>query len=849
MPKDIEKKMEEQSLDQLKQQEVEKLADRLMNFQLARANRAYELKKQKNPAAKKMNFNKDNARKTILNSPVFKDATANMSADELKELAGKDIVAIGKWWDNIRAESAKKFKEEQPVKKEEPQPNVENPQEKQIEKEKKGPESTENLQNEEIEKAKIDKLFGEGAYEESKKVQAEKEKFEKVFGEGTFTPYKEEQAKKEKIDKLFGEGAYEESKKIQAEKKKFEKVFGEGTFTPYKEEQAKKEKIDKLFGKGAYEESKKVQAEKEKFEKVFGEGTFIPHKEEQAKRQKAADAKPVDAMPFANALEEAVLGYHGSALGTGKLQDTVANFLRQHRLLGTDNKATKLSLSAGDLKKSFKGFAQEADALLKKVGKEPNIPRGFLSSVEMAQDVQVLSQMAQRGIDPGSLEGKKMMLAAKIAFGGGRSFTDGKDFLCNSEKFMKTVDLVMKTRSFQNFTKGKTPEEIGKMASRDTEALYQDFNGRLMAGKEKKLETKQKTDEALASKEDLARYEKELQTMGNVKPASMGDAAKLVGRFLPMAKDTKAELEMKSKIKSMDEDGSVSPWPFLSTAGQVLNAGKEIKGVDTRALQQSLTNFIATNTPEEKDPIIHVSENKLTRGLRHASVEATKIQKNLAEKPQLNADDWAALKVANQVHLMSLCNDMKIYPGKEDANRLALAAKIAHGECMLSDNGPGIASDPKRFMNAVEAVSKSPRFNVFADAKTPEEMSQLLNGDDKEICKSFKQMDVSKQKEINAQKKKAMKGAKLDKVADEFSKLGNISKEQGQVMAKQLKELMQGGGSSEEIMKKMINKNPEFKNVLKAQVKNAKEKKQQTPKKLTQEPLKKEKKKEVAVGM
>ena len=68
-------------------------------------------------------------------------------------------------------------------------------------------------------------------------------------------------------------------------------------------------------------------------------------------------------------------------------------------------------------------------------------------------------------------------------------------------------------------------------------------------------------------------------------------------------------------------------------------------------------------------------------------------------------------------------------------------------------------------------------------------------------------------------------------------------------MAKQLKELMQGGGTSEEIMKKMINKNPEFKTALKNQIKNAKEKKQQTPKKLTQKPLNKEKKKEVSVGM
>lgn len=368
-------------------------------------------------------------------------------------------------------------------------------------------------------------------------------------------------------------------------------------------EEKEKAKIDKLFGEGAYEESKKIQAEKEKFEKVFGEGTFIPYKEEQAQKQKeqeAADAKPVDAMPFANALEEAVLGYHGSALGTGKLQDTVAIFLRQHRLLSTDNKATKLSLSAGDLKKSFKGFAQEADALLKKVGKEPNIPHGFLSSVEMAQDVQVLNQMAQRGIDPGSLEGKKMMLAAKIAFGGGRSFTDGKDFLCNSEKFMKTVDLVMKTRSFQNFTKGKTLEEIGKMTTFDTEALYQDFNGRLMAGKEKKLETEQKNLE--------------------------------------------------------------------TTVGQ--------------------------------------------------------------KKPQVN------------------------------------------------------------------------------------------------------------EKKENS----------LEKAADVFAEFGNVPKEQGMVVAKQLKEMMQGGVPQEKIMKEMM-KNPEFKKVVKAQVKNAKEKKKQEEKKIKQEPLKKEKKKEVAVGM
>ena len=238
-----------------------------------------------------------------------------------------------------------------------------------------------------------------------------------------------------------------------------------------------------------------------------------------------------------------------------------------------------------------------------------------MSSVEMAQDVQVLNQMTQRGIDPEGLEGKKMMLAAKIAFGGGRSFTDSKDFLCNSEKFMKTVDLVMKTRSFQDFTKGKSPEEIGKMATFDTDALYQDFNARLTASKEKKLEAGQKK---------LPTEQKKLPT--------------------------------------------------------------EQKKLPT----------------EQK-------------------------------KPQ----------------------------------------------------------------------------------------------------------------QITGKKKN-----QIEQVANMFSESGVVSKEQGMTMAKQLKELMQGGGTSEEIMKKMMNKSPEFKDVLKAQVKAAKEKKkQETPKKLTQEPLKKAKKKEAAMGI
>lgn len=400
----------------------------------------------------------------------------------------------------------------------------------------------------------------------------------------------------------FARNAALVSMKPEKVKKVSEPAAGKAQEGLQNEEEAKKN-IEQLFGEGAYEEYKKVQAKKEQFEKYFGEGTYIPYKEKEAKKQKeqkAADAKPVDAMPFAKSLEEAVLGYHGSALGTDKLRDTVADFLRQHRLIGTDKKATELSLPAGELKKSFKGFAQEADALLKKVGKEPNIPRGFLYSLEMAQDVQVLNQMAQRGIDPGSLEGKKMMLAAKIAFGGGRSFTDGKDFLCDSEKFMKTVDLIMKTRSFQSFTQGKSLEEIGKMSTFDTNELFQDFNAQMMAGKEKKLETEQKNLE--------------------------------------------------------------------TTVGQ--------------------------------------------------------------KKPQVN------------------------------------------------------------------------------------------------------------EKKENS----------LEKAADVFAEFGNVPKEQGMVMAKQLKEMMQGGVPQEKIMKEMM-KNPEFKKVVKAQVKNAKEKKKQEEKKIKQEPLKKEKKKEVAVGM
>ena len=331
----------------------------------------------------------------------------------------------------------------------------------QIEQEKKDEKLAKDLQDEEIKKAKVDKLFGEGAYEESKKVQAKKEQFEKVFGEGTYIPYKEEQAKKEKIEKLFGEGAYEESKKIQAEKEKFEKVFGKGSYAEYKS----KKDVDK------------------------------------------SQKKTIDANPFIKAVSD--LLDTGEEIPGAEYQDVQKElnaFVNSAK--GASAEGKRMPVMKDKFLEGFQRLTDKANKLQAKLALKAKLEPADWHALATAGNIHTLSSMANKGITPDSKEGVKMMLATKIAHGGSLSFTDGKEFACNSEKFMKTVENICKSPSFAAFTKGKSMEELNNLMEMDDNKIFKGFTKQMEMTKTRQMEAAKKKKEEPKLKKEPPKKEK-----------------------------------------------------------------------------------------------------------------------------------------------------------------------------------------------------------------------------------------------------------------------------------------------------------------------------------------------------
>ena len=343
---------------------------------------------------------------------------------------------------------------------------------------------TANMESEELQK------LVQGDLKELRKAiddkKQELEKAQKAKEEAQKKAEEEQKAKEEEQKKLEEEQKAKEEEQKKAEEE--QKAKEEEQKKAEEEQKAKEEEQKKL------EEEQKAKEEEQKAQ------------EEAAKQEEAMEEETLNAAPFFSALEKIGLGlaavYVTSELAKG-LRSAFSATLEEKGLQGKEfnmrpgakeeNIVKDVPMTAEELKANFQKYTEESGKMLEAWDKQLTANPDLLSSDAFADDaamalkVQVLGRMAQQGIEPNSLEGAKMMLAAEIALDGSKTFSNKQEFLCHPDKFLNTVDLIAKSPSFESFTAEKTVEQMQDMPKYRGRSVYQDFLDEMEVTKQKKL--------------------------------------------------------------------------------------------------------------------------------------------------------------------------------------------------------------------------------------------------------------------------------------------------------------------------------------------------------------------------